>query len=229
MRPVRLLVAEDDRHMSDLLRRGLSREGYAVDVVDNGPEAVWLASEVSYGAIVLDVMLPGYDGFAVCRDLRAKRRGTPVLMLTARDAVADRVEGLDAGADDYLIKPFSFAELNARLRALIRSAPPGRPAVLAAGALRLDPGLGRAWRGDHELHLSAREFGLLEVFLRNPGIVLSRAQLLQNAWEPGFRATSNIVDQYVRYLRDKIDRPFGRSDLETVRGLGYRLRDPASG
>lgn len=218
--------------MSDLLRRGLSKQGYAVDVVDNGPEAVWLAGEVRYSAIVLDVMLPGSDGFEVCRRLRAARRGTPVLMLTARDAVADRVEGLDAGADDYVVKPFSFAELNARIRAVIRRGPAGPETAgpaLRAGSLRLDPTQGRAWRDDTELALSAREFALLEVFLRHPGIVLSRAQLLDHAWEPGFAASSNVVDQYVCYLRDKVDRPFGRSDLETVRGFGYRLRAPASG
>ena len=215
--------------MSDLLRRGLAREGYAVDVVDNGPEAVWLAGEVPYSAIVLDVMLPGSDGFAVCRDLRAASRQTPVLMLTARDTVADRVEGLDAGADDYLIKPFTFAELTARLRAVIRRGPSDRAAVLRSGSLRLDPVQRRAWRGDAELSLSAREFALLQVFLRHPGMVLSRAQLLDHVWETGCSATSNVVEQYVRYLRDKIDRPFGRSDLQTVRGLGYRLRGPANG
>lgn len=211
--------------MAALLERGLHQEGYAVDVVGDGTEALWLAGENQYAAIVLDVMLPGCDGFTICRQLRAKRQWAPVLMLTARTEVADRVTGLDAGADDYLVKPFSFAELAARLRALIRRDPSERPAVLSVGNLRLDPARRQAWRDDTELSLSPTEFALLELFLRHPGIVLSRTQILDHVWDLGYAGTSNVVDQYVLYLRSKIDRPFGRRDLQTVRGVGYRLRD----
>ncbi len=227
--PVRLLVAEDDPRMAALLERGLAQEGYAVDVVGTGTEALGLARENRYAAIVLDVMLPGCDGFTICRRLRATRLWTPVLMLTARTEIDDRVTGLDFGADDYLVKPFSFAELAARLRALTRRAPAERPPVLAAGDLRLDPARRRAWRGDAELSLSPTEFALLELFLRHPGIVLSRTQILDHVWDLGYAGTSNVVDQYVRYLRSKIDRPFGRADLQTVRGVGYRLRETAGG
>jgi two-component system OmpR family response regulator len=221
---MRVLVVEDERKLADLLGRGLREEGYAADVADRGEEALWMAHAVTYDAIVLDVMLPGLDGFAVCRRLRKDGVWSPVLMLTARDAVDDRVTGLDAGADDYLAKPFSFEELLARLRALTRRAPQERPAVLEVGELRLDPASHRAWRGDVELDLSAKEFALLELFLRRPGVVLTRTQLLDGAWDIAFEARSNVVDVYVRYLREKIDRPFGRDSIETVRGVGYRLR-----
>jgi two-component system OmpR family response regulator len=170
-------------------------------------------------------MLPGLDGLSVCRRLRTEEVWTPVLLLTARDAVASRVEGLDAGADDYLVKPFSFDELLARLRALARRVPIERPAVLTAGELRLDPATGQAWRGEAEIQLSAKEFALLEAFVRRPGQVLSRVQLLEAAWDMGFESRSNVVDVYVRYLRKKIDRPFARASLETVRGRGYRLAE----
>jgi two-component system OmpR family response regulator len=183
-----------------------------------------MAQAVDYDAIVLDVMLPGVDGFDVCRRLRKDRVWTPVLMLTARDAIEDRVSGLDTGADDYLTKPFSFDELLARLRALTRRAPAERPPVLEVGALRLDPAAHRAWRGDHELDLSAKEFALLEVFMRRAGVALTRTQLLDGAWDLAFESRSNVVDVYVRYLRQKIDRPFGTDSIETVRGVGYRLR-----
>jgi two-component system OmpR family response regulator len=186
-----------------------------------------MAKAVEYDAILLDVMLPGLDGFEVCRRLRADGVWSPVLMLTARDAVDDRVTGLDAGADDYLAKPFSFEELLARLRALTRRAPIERPAVMAAGDLRLDPAAHRAWRGEVELDLSAKEFALLELFMRRPGSVLSRGQLLEGAWDMAFESRSNVVDVYVRYLREKIDRPFGCESIETVRGVGYRLRAEA--
>ena len=221
---MRVLVVEDEKKLGELLARGLREEGYAADLADRGEEALWMANAVDYDAIVLDVMLPGVDGFEVCRKLRAGSVWTPVLMLTARDAVDDRVVGLDAGADDYLVKPFSFEELLARLRALTRRAPVERPAVLEVADLRLDPASHRAWRGDAELELSAKEFSLLELFMRRPGMVLSRAQLLDGAWDIAFESRSNVVDVYVRYLREKIDRPFGRDSIETVRGVGYRLR-----
>ena len=224
---VRVLVVEDETKLGNLLSRGLREEGYAADLAERGEEALWMAKAVEYDAIVLDVMLPGLDGFDVCRRLRADGVWSPVLMLTARDAVDDRVAGLDAGADDYLAKPFSFEELLARLRALTRRAPVERPAVLAVGDLRLDPAAHRAWRGDVELDLSAKEFALLEVFMRRPGSVLSRGQLLEGAWDMAFESRSNVVDVYVRYLREKIDRPFGCESIETVRGVGYRLRAEA--
>jgi two-component system OmpR family response regulator len=183
-----------------------------------------MARAVDYDAIVLDVMLPGVDGFDVCRRLRGDGVWTPVLMLTARDAIEDRITGLDTGADDYLTKPFSFDELLARLRALTRRAPAERPAVLEVGDLRLDPAAHKAWRGVQELDLSAKEFALLEVFMRRAGIALTRTQLLDGAWDIAFESRSNVVDVYVRYLRQKIDRPFGTDSIETVRGVGYRLR-----
>jgi two-component system OmpR family response regulator len=224
---MRVLVVEDDVKMASLLRRGLLEEGLAADVARTGDDALWMAEATEYDAIVLDVMLPGADGFEVCRRLREAGRWSPVLMLTARDAVEDRVAGLDAGADDYLTKPFSFAELLARLRALARRAPLERPTVLEADDLRLDPATRRAWRGDVEIGLSAKEFALLETFMRRPGEVLSRYQLLEHCWDYGYENRSNVVDVYVRYLREKIDRPFGRKSLETVRGAGYRFRGEA--
>jgi two-component system OmpR family response regulator len=225
---VRVLVVEDEPKMAELLGRGLREEGYAVDLAGRGEDALWMAEAVPYDAIVLDVMLPGLDGLATCRQLRDRQVWTPVLILTARDAVDDRVAGLDTGADDYLVKPFSFSELVARLRALTRRAPQERPAVLRAGDLRLDPAVHRAWRGDEELDLSAKEFALLELFMRRPGQTLSRLQLLEGAWDISFESRSNLVDVYVRYLREKIDRPFGRHSVETVRRVGYRLREDGS-
>jgi two-component system, OmpR family, response regulator len=221
---MRVLVVEDERKLGELLRRGLGEEGYAADLADRGEEALWMAQAVSYDAIVLDVMLPGADGFEICRRLRGNGVWSPVLMLTARDAVDDRVSGLDAGADDYLAKPFAFEELLARLRALTRRAPAARPPVLEIGDLRLDPAAHKAWRGDQELGLSAKEFALLELFMRRPGVTLSRTQLLDGAWDMAFESRSNVIDVYVRYLREKIDRPFGRDSIETIRGVGYRLR-----
>jgi two-component system, OmpR family, response regulator len=221
---MRVLVVEDEKKLGELIGRGLREEGFAADVADRGEEALWMAHAVPYDAIVLDVMLPGTNGFEVCRRLRRDGVWSPVLMLTARDGVDDRVVGLDAGADDYLTKPFAFEELLARLRALTRRAPVERPAVLAAGDLRLDPASHRAWRGEQELDLSAKEFALLELFMRRPGIALSRTRLLDGAWDIAFESRSNVVDVYVRYLREKIDRPFGRDSIETVRGVGYRLR-----
>jgi two-component system OmpR family response regulator len=225
---MRLLVAEDDIRMAGLLKRGLEEDGYAVDVVGDGGEALWMASENPYAGILLDVMLPGVDGFEVCRRLRKDGNWTPVLVLTARTAVGDRVEGLDAGADDYLSKPFSFAELAARIRALARRGHQERPTILEVGDLRLDPASRRVWRGEAELALSTKEFGLFELFMRNPGVVLSRTRILEHVWDWAYDGTSNVVDQYVGYLRRKVDRPFGRADLETVRGSGYRLNVPGS-
>ena len=220
---MRVLVVEDEAKLGSLLARGLREEGYSADLADRGEQALWMAQAVPYDAIVLDVMLPGLDGYAVCRRLRDDGVWSPVLMLTARDAVEDRVAGLDVGADDYLTKPFSFEELLARLRALTRRAPVERPAVLAVGELRLDPAAHRAWRGATELDLSAKEFALLELFMRRPGRVLSRSQLLDGAWDMAFESRSNVVDVYVRYLREKVDRPFDCDSIETIRGVGYRL------
>jgi two-component system OmpR family response regulator len=221
---MRVLVVEDELRMAALLKRGLEEDGYAVDVAGNGPDAVWQATECPYDAVVLDLMLPGFDGVEVCRRLRREGRWAPVLMLTARDALGDRVRGLDAGADDYLTKPFSFAELSARIRALIRRGGRARPSELTVGDLRLDPATRRAWRGPVELELSPKEFALLELFLRHPEEVLTRTRILEHVWDFAYDGVSNVVDQYVAYLRRKIDRPYGVEQLETVRGAGYRLR-----
>jgi two-component system, OmpR family, response regulator len=221
---MRALVVEDELKMAALIRRGLVEEGYAADVAGTGEEALWMARAAPYDAIVLDVMLPGQSGLEVCRALRASGVWSPILMLTARDGVEDKVSGLDSGADDYLSKPFSFAELLARLRALTRRGPSERPAVLQVGSLRLDPATRRARRGENEIDLSAKEFALLETFMRRPGEVLTRLDLLEHAWDYAYDNKSNVVDVYIRYLREKIDRPFGLDSIETVRGVGYRLR-----
>ena len=221
---MRVLVVEDENKMAALIRRGLREEGLIADVARTGEDALWMAGSTEFDAIVLDVMLPGLDGFETCRRLRADGVWAPILMLTARDAVEDRVAGLDSGADDYLVKPFSFAELLARLRALARRDPVERPAVLEAAGLRLDPATRQVWRGKDEISLSAREFALLEAFMRRPGDVLSRYQLLEHAWDYEYENRSNVIDVYVRYLREKVDRPFGTDSIETVRGAGYRLR-----
>jgi two-component system OmpR family response regulator len=226
---MRALVVEDEVKMAALIRRGLVEEGYAADVARTGEEALWMARATPYDAIVLDVMLPGRNGLEICRSLRESGVWSPILMLTARDGVEDKVSGLDSGADDYLSKPFSFAELLARLRALTRRGPSERPVVLEVGALRLDPAARRAWRGEAEVDLSAKEFALLETFMRNPGDVLTRLDLLEHAWDYGYENRSNVVDVYVRYLRAKIDRPFAVDSIETVRGVGYRLRRDGGG
>ena len=222
---VRILLVEDEPKMATLLRRGLEREAMAVDVAANGEDALWMGGSTEYDAIVLDLMLPGIDGLEVCRRLRADGVDSPVLMLTARDSVADRVGGLDGGADDYLTKPFSYAELLARLRALLRRGPIERPVMLEAGDLRLDPARRRCWRGETEIELSPKEFALLETFMRRAGDVLSRYQLLEHAWDYEYENRSNVVDSFVRLLRRKIDAPFGVRSIETVRGAGYRLRE----
>jgi two-component system, OmpR family, response regulator len=226
---VRALVVEDDRKMAALLRRGLAEEGYAADVARTGNDAIGMARETTYDVVVLDVMLPDLDGLSVCRELRSSGVWTPILMLTARDRIQDRVAGLDAGADDYLTKPFSFAELLARLRALARRGMAERPTVLQVGSLRLDPATRQVWRGEVQIDLSAKEFTLLEAFMRRPGQVLSRLELLGHAWDAGYTSRSNVVDVYVGYLRAKIDQPFGYTAIETVRGAGYRLRPDAGG
>ena len=227
MHSMRVLVVEDEPKLAGLLARGLREEGHPTDVATTGDDAVWMARATGYDAIVLDVMLPAKDGFEVCRELRAFDVWTPVLFLTARGAAADRVVGLDAGGDDYLAKPFSFPELLARLRALTRRGAVERPTVLRVGSLRLDPAAHKVWRGDTEIELSAKEFTLLEVFMRRPGKVLTRLELLERGWDMAYESRSNVVDVYVRYLREKVDRPFGCDSLETVRGVGYRLRDSA--
>ena len=219
---MRVLIIEDDLRMASLVRRGLTGEGLAADVAASGEDALWLAQAHPYDAIVLDVMLPGLDGFETCRRLRGSGVWTPVLMLTARDAVEDRVAGLDSGADDYLVKPFAFAELLARLRALARRGEGERPAVLAVGDLRLDPATRGVRRGETPIVLSTKEFALLEIFMRRPGQVLSRLELLEHAWDFAYENRSNVVDVYIRRLRRKI----GPEAVETVRGAGYRLRLP---
>jgi two-component system OmpR family response regulator len=221
---MRILVVEDDRRMASLLQRGLRENGNAVDVAARGEDALWMAGSHAYDAVVLDVMLPDLDGFATCEALRKAGVWSPILMLTARDAVEDRVAGLDAGADDYLTKPFSVAELRARIRALVRRGAGERPAVIEVGDLRLDPATRHVWRGDEEVRLSAKEYALLELLMRRPGEVVSRLDLLEHAWDIGYENRSNVITVYVRYLREKIDRPFGRHAIETVQGAGYRLR-----
>ena len=221
---MRVLMVEDDVKMAGLVRRGLGEEGHAADVAARGEDAVWMAQSHDYDAIVLDVMLPGLSGFETCKRLRNAGVWAPVLMLTARDGVEDRVAGLDAGADDYLTKPFSFAELLARLRALSRRGSVERPVELIVDDLRLDPATRRVWRAETEVPLSPKEFALLETFMRRPGQVLTRVQLLEHAWDYDYENRSNVVDVYVRYLREKVDRPFGVASIETVRGAGYRLR-----
>ncbi len=222
---MRVLVIEDEVKMAALLRRGLREEGYAVDVAPNGEEGLWLGAENPYDVILLDVMLPDVDGFEVCRRLRETGQWAPILMLTARDAVTDRVTGLDSGADDYLPKPFSFAELLARVRSLLRrGAAGGTSAVLRVGDLSLDPATRRVSRGDAGVELTTKEFALLEFFMRHPDEVLTRTRIIEHVWDFAYEGDSNVVDVYVRYLREKIDRPFRRGSIETVRGSGYRLR-----
>jgi two-component system OmpR family response regulator len=224
---VRVLLVEDEEKLAALVARGLTERGDVVDVVGTGTQALASAREGEYDVVLLDVMLPDLDGFAVCQRLRVERVWTPVLMLTARTAIGDRIAGLDSGADDYLGKPFAFQELLARMRALARRGPVPRPVELEVGDLRLDPAGRRVWRGSVELSLSARELALLESLMRRPDQVLTREQLLGLAWGDNTDVASNVVDVYVRYLRAKIDRPFDVDTLQTVRGVGYRLTVPA--
>ena len=222
---MRVLVVEDTARMGELIRRGLREHGYAVDLAATGEDGLWLASEHPYDVVVLDVLLPDLDGFEVCRRMREADRWSPVLMLTAKDAIADRVTGLDAGADDYLTKPFDFVELLARVRALVRRGAVERPAVIQVGELTLNPSTHAVSRAGEPIDLTTKEFTLLELFMRHPDEVLSRPWLLEHAWDLAYDGGSNVVDVYVRYLREKIDRPFGRASLRTLRGAGYRLTD----
>jgi two-component system OmpR family response regulator len=221
---MRVLVVEDDIKMATAIRRALRGAGIVTDVASNGDDAQWMVHAAGYDVIILDVMLPVVDGFETCRRLRQAGCWTPIIMVTARAAVEDRIKGLDVGADDYLTKPFSLAELLARLRALARRGPAQRTTEVEVGNLRIDPSTRQVWRGEHEISLSSREFALLEAFMRRPGQVLSINQLLDAAWDLGYEHRSNVVEVYVRYLREKIDRPFGVESLETLRGAGYRLR-----
>jgi two-component system, OmpR family, response regulator len=220
---MRVLVVEDEVKIARAIRRGLEHEGYATDVVATGEEAILCATEHDYDAVVLDVMIPAPDGFAVCRQMRARNRWAPVLMLTARDSVEDRIRGLDAGADDYLVKPFSFGELLARLRALLRRAPAERPAILRAGDVALDPSAHIVTRAGRSVELSAREFALLEFLLRHAGQVLTRTAILEHVWDYRYDGDSNVVDVYIGYLRRKLEQPFGAPLIRTVRGVGYIL------
>ena len=220
---MRVLVVDDERRLARSLRVGLEAEGFAVDVAHDGTDGLWLATENGYDAIVLDLMLPGINGYKVCEALRAAKNWTPILMLTAKDGEWDEVEGLDTGADDYLTKPFSFPVLVARLRAIIRRGARERPTQLEVGDLRLDPAARRVWRGDVEVTLTAREFSLLLFLVRHPGDVVSKGQILAAVWDDEFDGESNIVEVYIRHLRNKIDRPFGRQAIQTMRGAGYRL------
>jgi len=226
---MRVLIVEDEIKMASLIRRGLREEGFTADVAIRGEDALWMAGATDYDAIVLDVMLPGIDGFETCRQLREDGVWSPVLLLTARDAVEDRVAGLNGGADDYLTKPFSFTELTARIRALGRRGKIEQAVVLSAGELHMEPSSKRVWRGGDDISLSAKEFSLLEAFMRRPGQVLDRLQLLEAAWDYEYENRSNVIDVYVRYLREKIDRPFDVESIETVRGAGYRLRGDGGG
>jgi two-component system OmpR family response regulator len=220
---MRVLIVEDDVKLAALIRRGLAAQGIAADLVHGAEEALVRTDATSYDVVVLDVMLPGRDGFAICRELRDRRNWTGVLMLTARGAVDDRVAGLNAGADDYLVKPFSFVELVARVRALARRGATERPVMLQVGDLRLDRSRLQVWRGETAVDLSSKEFALLEALMLRPGQVLSRFELLEQAWPYDYENRSNVVEVYVRYLREKIDRPFHRKSIQTIRGAGYKL------
>ena len=220
---MRVLVVEDERQLAAGLRNGLASEGFAVDVALDGTDGLWMAREHPYDVIVLDIMLPGVNGYRLCSALRRDGIWTPILMLTAKEGELDEVEALDSGADDYLTKPFSYAVLVARLRALLRRGARERPAVLEAGDLRLDPAAKRAWRGQVEVELAARELALLEFLLRRRGEAVATQEILQHVWDDEFEGDPNIVEVYVRHLRNKLDRPFGRAAIQTVRGTGYRL------
>jgi DNA-binding response OmpR family regulator len=220
---VRVLVVEDEKRLAAGLKKGLEAEGFAADVALDGTDGLWMAREHPYDAIVLDIMLPGINGYKVCATLREEGVWTPILMLTAKEGELDEAEALDTGADDYLTKPFSYVVLVARLRALIRRGGRERPAVLDAGDLRFDPGARRAFRGHQEVELTTREMALLEFLLRRKGEVISKREILDHVWDYDFEGDPNIVEVYVRHLRNKLDRPFGRSGIETLRGAGYRL------
>ncbi len=225
---MRILVVEDEKRLAAAIKRGLEQEGFAVDTALDGTEGLWMANEGSYDAIVLDIMLPGMNGYKVCGQLREAGNWTPILMLTAKDGEFDHAEALDTGADDFLTKPFSYLVLVAHLRALLRRGRRVRPSVLTAGDLRLDPTQHRCWRGDVEILLSARQFSLLEFLMSRAGEVVSKTEILEHVWDFAFEGDPNIVEVYVGYLRKKLDAPFGRNAIETLRLVGYRL-DPNGG
>jgi two-component system OmpR family response regulator len=220
---MKVLVVEDDRKIGAAVKRGLEVEGYTVDLAFDGTDGLWLATEGGYDLIVLDLMLPGQNGYRVCAQLRKAGNWTPILMLTAKDGELDEAEGLDTGADDYLTKPFSYAVLLARVRALLRRSAGRSPVPVAAGDLRIDPGQRRVWRGDQEIGLTARQFDVLEFLVRRAGLVLSKKDILDGVWSYDFDGDPNIVEVYIRRLRSRIDEPFGRHTIETVRGAGYRV------
>jgi DNA-binding response OmpR family regulator len=223
---MRVLVVEDDLKLARSLRRGLALDGYAVEVADTGDQGLAMATATEFNAIVLDVMLPGLDGFGLCEALRARERWTPVLMLTARTEVADRIRGLDGGADDYLVKPFDFDELRARLRVLVRRGPSPRAQLLQVGSLRLDPSTRMVTRRGHQIELTAREFDVLEALARRPGTPVSRTTLLAEVWQDDPDVSPNVVDVYIGYLRKKLERPRGPRLIRTVRGKGFILEAP---
>ncbi len=216
-------MIEDEKNLAAALRRGLEAEGAGVDIARSGTDGLWMARENSYDALVVDIMLPGLNGFQICEKLRAEKNWTPILVLTAKDGELDEAEALDVGADDYLTKPFSYLVLQARLRALLRRGVKERPSVLAAGDLTLDPATRRCRRGEREIELTSREFSVLEYLMRRTGEVVSKREVLDHVWDYDFEGDPNIVEVYVRYLRNKIDRPFARQTIETIRGAGYRL------
>jgi len=220
---VRILVVEDEKGLAAGLKKGLEAEGFAVDVALDGTDGLWMAREQSYDAIVLDIMLPGVNGFRICSTLRDEGNWTPIMMLTAKDGELDHTEALDSGADDYLTKPFSYPVLVAHIRALLRRGRGERPTVLEAGDLKLDPAARRCWRGEEEIELTAREFSLLESLFRRKGDVVSKREIMEHVWDFDFEGDPNIVEVYIRHLRDKIDRRFDRASIQTVRGFGYRL------
>lgn len=225
---MRILVVEDEARLARLVRRGLTEEGHAVDLAGSGEDALDSITLAQYDAIILDVMLPGIDGFEVCRKLRRQQVTTPILLLTARDAVDDRVAGLDAGADDYLVKPFALAELSARLRALARRPPQAHDTILQVGSLRLDPAMRRVWLGEEPVELANKEFRILEYLMQNPNRVLTRTMITDRVWDYDFLNATNVIDVHIRSLRRKLgDAPGGRL-IETVRGVGYRIGSDAS-
>lgn len=227
---MKILVVEDERVIADAVTRGLGAEGFVTRVAANGPEGLWLAQQEEFDVVILDIMLPGMNGYEVCRQLRASGSLVPILMLTAKDGEHDEADALDLGADDYLSKPFSFVVLLARIRALLRRAPTPRDAVLTTGDLRLDPATARCWRGQVEVDLTAREFALAEYLLRRKGQVVRKSSIAEHVWDAELDVDSNVIEVYIGYLRRKLDKPFGCDDIQTVRGLGYRLQDrPAAG
>lgn len=225
---MRVLLVEDDERLVEVMKRGLQREGFVVDTASDGEEGLWAAQSIDHDAIILDLMLPKRNGYQVCADLRAAGIWTPILMLTAKHGEHDHAEALDTGADDFLTKPFSYVVLVAHLRALVRRTSRVRPAVLSVGDLRLDPARHRCWRGDTEIDLTPRQFGLLQFLMTRPGDVVSKTEILEHVWDDSYDMDVNVVEVYVGYLRKKIDIPFSRTSIQTLRLVGYRL-DPDGG